>query len=178
MVEGGGGSEGGRKGTGLGMEELRIGIVVIVFWESGRGGSAGRVEEVFGCLMGLGGLKAISSSEDVILISSSGSGTSFCFGFGFFGFDLVFEFEFDFELVSPLVMTLALTLGEVVVDFVALVFLDRIFARSASESPYSYLPLSKPESNMDALWIVEFEGPPAPIEIDASMILLEASAPL
>jgi len=103
--------------------ELRMGSVVIVLWESGRG----TWDTVWG--LGLGrlglelvlgsGLEAISSSEDVMLITSD-SGTGFGFGFGlglgFFGF--VFG-------------------GWLLLDL-ALVFRERIFARSAREGGYIF----------------------------------------
>jgi hypothetical protein len=136
IVDGGGGSEGGR------MDELRMGMVVMVLCESGQGRRSSKlrwVDVIFARTAGLGfvfesdfgrGFGANSSSEDVILMTSV-SGTGLGFGF----FNLVFVSNFEFESL------LDLTLDGVSVDFVVVLFRERIFARSASVDPYL---LSKP----------------------------------
>ena len=69
------------------------------------------------------------------------------------------------------------------VDFLPVPFLERIFARSASESVYadpSCKPASKSNMDVDAFSIVEFEGPATP-EVDSvvwMVLLLIVGAPL
>jgi hypothetical protein len=168
---GGRGSEGGSTNT----SELRMGMVVIVFWESGRGTRDG----MFGFLAGLGlelelefdlgsGLTAISSSEEVMLMTSD-AGTGFDVGLGlvfsFFDFVLEFGFDFDFGIDVPSLLG------------VAVVFRNRIFARSAREGAnIPSRPVEFAALNIDALSIVDG---PASIKVDSSGTLAFATcAPL
>jgi hypothetical protein len=153
-----------------------MGMVVIVFWESGKGTR----DEMFGLVrfasLGLelefdfgSGLKAISSSDEVMLITSdSGTGCDFGLGLGFSLFDFAVEFGFDFdfeiEVVSPLLdMTV--------------VFRDRIFARSAKEGAnIPSRPVESAALNIDAFSNVDG---PLSIEVESSNTLVfTACAPL
>jgi hypothetical protein len=155
-----------------------MGIVVIVFWESGRGTRGGILGLVRFAGLSLelelefdlgSGLKTISSSEDVMLITSE-SGTGFDVGLGlgfdFFDFVLKFGFDCDFEIEVA-----SLLLG------MAVLFRDRIFARSAREG--ANIPSRPVESvalNIDAFSIVDG---PISIEVESpSTLIFAACAPL
>lgn len=114
IVEGGGGSEGGK------MDELGIGTVVIVCCESGKGRKSGSglsegLTDLAGffCLaFGLDfSFRGRSSSDEVISITS-GSTTSAGFRLVF----LTFSFELELLLEAP---PLPLALGGVGVDLTA-----------------------------------------------------------